>query len=52
MIIFEFDTEIVEGCDRILYWVGNMHVEGSDAEHENEIYEQLDAEVSGLTNLV
>lgn len=54
MIIFEFDTEIyVDGklYDRTLFWLGSIKCTGSDTEHQCEIYEQLDSESSGLTEV-
>lgn len=50
MIIFEFDYEThnSDGSlkSRRVYWLGTTSVEGTDSVHEDEIYEQLDAELA------
>jgi hypothetical protein len=47
MIIFDFDAET--GSNRTLFWLGCTNCDGEDKEHSDEIYEQLDAEICGLT---
>ncbi len=51
MIVFQFDTETyVDNAkyERPLYWLCTTDVTGIDAVHKAEIYEQLDAQQSGL----
>lgn len=56
MIIFEFDYETHDSDgslkDRPMYWLSCTLVEGEDEEHQDEIYEQLDAQAAGLTEVV
>lgn len=48
MIVFEFGTDLSkEG--RVCYWLGTTECTGLDKQHEDEIYEQLDAQTAGLT---
>jgi hypothetical protein len=48
MITFEFDYEThnSDGSfkDRLIYWLISINVTGGDRAHEDEIYEQLEAE--------
>lgn len=51
MITFEFDTEThLDGVpySRTLYWLGCTSCIDDDEQHTAEIYEQLDAQASGL----
>jgi len=53
-IVFEFDIETHESNgslkSRPMYWLGCTNVKGDkDEEHSDEIYEQIDAEATGLT---
>jgi len=46
MIVFEFDED--DGNNRLVYWLGGTNVTGADAEHSDEIYEQLMAHEAHL----
>lgn len=50
MIVFEFDYETHNSDGslkaRPTYWLGSTSVTGADSQHEDEIYEQLEAEVA------
>jgi hypothetical protein len=46
MIEFEFSSENAE--NRVAYWLGTTKCTREDAEHQTEIYEQLDAQTAGL----
>ncbi len=51
MIVFQFDTETHvndKPYSRTLYWLGMTEVTNEDKKHTPEIYEQLDAQISGL----
>lgn len=52
MIIYEFDYETHNSDGslklRPVYWLGCTIVTGTDEQHEDEIYEQLDAEQAFL----
>ncbi len=53
MIIFEFDYEThLNGKPhkRKIWWLSTTSCIGKDEENSVEIYEQLDAEASGLTD--
>ncbi len=43
MILFELADDVVDG--ELIYWLGSTEVLGNDKEHQNQIYEQLDAEL-------
>lgn len=47
MIIFEFDVD--RGETREISWLGTTSVTGADKAHKDEIYEQLTAHDSFLT---
>ncbi len=50
-IVFSFDTETHNDgkpYDRTIYWLGTTNCIGEDKRHSVEIYEQLDAQTSGL----
>ena len=44
MIIFTYNEDIVN--DKPVYWLGSTHCTKKDVEHESQIYEQLDAELT------
>ncbi len=50
MIVFEFDNETHNSDGtlkpRVMYWLGCTSITGADSRHEDEIYEQLDAELA------
>jgi hypothetical protein len=52
MIVFEFDVEThnSDGTPkgRPVYWLGGTSITGSDEEHSDEIYEQLNAHEAHL----
>lgn len=50
MIVFEFDTDLVNGI--FTWFLGCTDCIGNDKQHSNEIYQQLDAQTSGLTENV
>jgi hypothetical protein len=54
MLIFEFDYETHNNDGtlkpRPMYWLGCTSVIGTDQEHEDEIFEQLTCEETGLVN--
>lgn len=53
MIVFEFDTETHHEnirYERTIYWLGITSVTGKDKPNTVEIYEQIDAQVTGLVD--
>ncbi len=52
MIVFTLEYETYDGnkqYERTIYWLSTTHCSGVDAKHSVEIYEQLDAQTTGLT---
>ena len=48
MVVFEWDTDSVDGA--VIFYIGSTSCTGEDEENANEIYQQLDAQASGLTD--